>query len=1306
MDTWIHTQWDAAINEQWTQGNSKDALATAHQLLTELIDTAICSHQATEFYDKALWKDGILHVRNLASQFLAQKQAVGSKNDFISIPSGIFDDTSLFSNERIRNMIFQAGLQINNERMALEHVIQKEFVLDATQKNSILSSIKTLSFEQLKMYNRKIHIRREFVLWIDRGIAPRDIAGIIEHLWFSDSIHPVLLDRFHSLMRQVQVTWVVTEDDCSFLLSLLDTSSREKQKFLIQELLPRVSIGFLIEHNFLDIERAKILIIQRIDADFWGVDESVFSSHEELDRFISSLLDGNPEFFIRTDSTDFLDTLVDDFFISFKEDLNAALYEWFQSLRGGNQDENPPDIEDFSQFNAYIRETLKDPSWQGCLIKGLENFERGGIICYETPQGWKFFMKIMGVDTMNPPETIKHIQVSSISYTGWQIWAPQLPPEELLYADLVKEFQTYTSRWGKVTILDEAAFEHMKLTNRIPEISPEPELSNPEAFQARIDSLDPAHRDIAFEVGTYFQFWEEDEYDILKVDSINYTEQIISLQSEDGTIYPNIPFTGFIEWIRAEHETFARMKPIHDGDSFLEAFSEPGLSIHENSFQMQQWDGSKSPIFGFKNANGAIIKVEITGLNTVNILEPVSDVKRENKEDGEVKYKKTKKYAKHADKSFRHLMRWVRGYKLTSLLDSDPDAVKEYEAPHLHMHGGFLGRVMNWKTPYDFWKAGGMIFHTFEHMLKEGAEFRSAESMFKMSKKLSKIPGFSMLENHAMMDYSKHVNKTIEEKKGSIRNLKWARMRAEIVHIIENSNSRPEHLLAALLVTLEATGELYADSNLDKLSGKGHIWFDRIVRACWCDPAYEYKRCQERESAVNTETSNTLNEIILLDRFFKFNHENNIYIQAMGGPGVFGNTVREAREKNKQKWERESSEKLGAKDRAIYTISRFKSGEWSLVLGNIKGTMGKWPGQSSMGPAFVWSMSNVTKMAHPETLNDFKNFTDAEWNPYHAFTFWRNDSLAWVYQSVVHTVVVMLADSGKLPEQARTRLKMIELDRSEQLNNPNIYEVIHDFWLDYGKIIHPVLQLSDPLIAIQSKEHRDPIVRTTFARYIRELDGTHEYAPSSAHPNESIRNMGGYSHSEQFISSHSPIDSSTGFTYHTLKHYLDLKINVVPKHGDMNETDYKYFWKSAVIPYLESIKKSETFQWNTEYQKWQFSHINKEIVAWLRDKLKGATAAEKTTLEERKDMYERTIMRHPYMLELRDLWFDMSYENILGVDNPKEYTTYGSNENAYQAFLHKEVSSVQTVQQVTRQAFIAGVSDAPAANDQDIRMRA
>lgn len=58
-----------------------------------------------------------------------------------------------------------------------------------------------------------------------------------------------------------------------------------------------------------------------------------------------------------------------------------------------------------------------------------------------------------------------------------------------------------------------------------------------------------------------------------------------------------------------------------------------------------------------------------------------------------------------------------------------------------------------------------------------------------------------------------------------------------------------------------------------------------------------------------------------------------------------------------------------------------------------------------MGPAFVWSMSNVTKMAHPETLNDFKNFTDAQGSPFHAFTFGRNTQLASIYQGVVHDVV-------------------------------------------------------------------------------------------------------------------------------------------------------------------------------------------------------------------------------------------------------------------------------------------------------------
>ena len=65
-----------------------------------------------------------------------------------------------------------------------------------------------------------------------------------------------------------------------------------------------------------------------------------------------------------------------------------------------------------------------------------------------------------------------------------------------------------------------------------------------------------------------------------------------------------------------------------------------------------------------------------------------------------------------------------------------------------------------------------MALHTVEHIIHEGAEYRSAESMYKMSKIISRFPGMDMMANHALMDYSKEVNKTIDGKKTSIKSLK------------------------------------------------------------------------------------------------------------------------------------------------------------------------------------------------------------------------------------------------------------------------------------------------------------------------------------------------------------------------------------------------------------------------------------------------------------------------------------------------------------------------------------------------------
>ena len=262
--------------------------------------------------------------------------------------------------------------------------------------------------------------------------------------------------------------------------------------------------------------------------------------------------------------------------------------------------------------------------------------------------------------------------------------------------------------------------------------------------------------------------------------------------------------------------------------------------------------------------------------------------------------------------------------------------------------------------------------------------------------------------------------------------------------------------------------------------------------------------------------------------------------------------------------------------------------------------------------------------------------------------------------------------------------------------------MIHNFWLDYGKALHPVLQLSDSTIAILAARHENPAKKTMFANYMDALDGTHEYAPSSGRPNEDIRNMHGYSFGEHFISNHEK-DEATGYKFHTLKHYLDLKINVVPKHGDMNEEDYKFFWKGAVLPYIKSLKNvSED---NTEYKKLQFQRTNHELIAWLRDKLKGASASEKSTSEERKDMYNRTIMRHPYMQELKELGFDVSYENILGFEDTKKFSRFGE-EQAYDDFMNPHASEVETVQNITRASFIQNLHTTPSSNDESMRRRA
>ncbi len=95
-----------------------------------------------------------------------------------------------------------------------------------------------------------------------------------------------------------------------------------------------------------------------------------------------------------------------------------------------------------------------------------------------------------------------------------------------------------------------------------------------------------------------------------------------------------------------------------------------------NALKLLQQDGEKKKIFGFKNGD-THIRVEVTGPNSVNILEPKTDVKEDPEEAG--KYRRKTEYLLHENVSFRHLYRWVQAYEFNGILEKDPNEKKDYE---------------------------------------------------------------------------------------------------------------------------------------------------------------------------------------------------------------------------------------------------------------------------------------------------------------------------------------------------------------------------------------------------------------------------------------------------------------------------------------------------------------------------------------------------------------------------------------------------------------------------------------------------
>ncbi len=453
-------------------------------------------------------------------------------------------------------------MHIENLRTSLRQSIQSQYTLQDAQKLKIEKAISELSSEKLTLFLKNKSLQKAFISEQDSTIQSKDITELIASYGFVQPTDDASKRRFDEILRQAYITDILTEEDCAFLLRFLDT--HDKKVFLIQSLIPVISVSFLLDNNIVSEDVLK----KHFSLQFDEIFGENLVSEEQKDQYISDMFHQMDTLTISSDSILVSEEIANTIFEKLSEQLARELYNQLPEREESNSD--IPDFENARQFVVYLNEILRDKTQNRCLVHGLENFQTNGVICFTNPQGQQFFQRILSLDVQEEGATPVYAQIASISYSSGRVGAPQFP-ENMLYADIFQDFQNVIQSGGMISIMSSENFSQFVESERIPEVVVDPELSNPEVFQSKLRSLDPKHENTPLEVGSSFIVGEEDDLDIFQVENIDYENQSISIRSENGTLFQNIHFENFLSEIKNQLPNFKRIKNIDDGTSFVQA---------------------------------------------------------------------------------------------------------------------------------------------------------------------------------------------------------------------------------------------------------------------------------------------------------------------------------------------------------------------------------------------------------------------------------------------------------------------------------------------------------------------------------------------------------------------------------------------------------------------------------------------------------------------------------------------------------------------------------------------------------------
>lgn len=572
--------------------------------------------------------------------------------------------------------------------------------------------------------------------------------------------------------------------------------------------------------------------------------------------------------------------------------------------------------------------------------------------------------------------------------------------------------------------------------------------------------------------------------------------------------------------------------------------------------------------------------------------------------------------------SYAAFLKYLADEKLTAspkdliVPDATHDLHGDWHGHHPHIHGSLMSRIFQMQNPASIWKGFEMIFHGIEHTLEKWAKLDAAKFALRTSSFLW-LPDSVKAQVYAdVVDGSKEIVEKYEKK---IFGLPGPRGREKCLHIIENHDSRPEEVAAAMNYMLKNYGHLYAEDLKHKQSivkDQDHwinapngtfMFFDAFVATAnlgnlqhWRREAYK-KAISNIGSVESHDAEPTEEELIhalfkeLDGAWDKYPYAASV-LKALGGPGWYENNWQnEGGAKAKEKWKKQTWG-MSPQGRLNKAIGFLWSHEFLKWVGSMEAVMDKWKSPELQAFPFVWAVGGYARYVSQHNLQEIKWYA-WKWYSFHAYSFIKSPEENDLYATVVrHALRAKWGD--ELVVKFDNIRKRLEFNPDNDKYTKKAALEMMELWqthCDGTDGLHNMLQWHNGWLIKEAQTNKD------IKAYTANLTSKHSEALSGVW-------ISGDTMTDQYnewglrMNRIMAYDADTGLL--SLQRTLD-KMSLWRggnRTGEMNNDDYSKLWW-WVIEQMDTIKNLNFFQNDADLRKKQFDVYRKEIINFFAVKL-------------------------------------------------------------------------------------------------------